>query len=43
MNPYSRVPSSRRGWNNRGERVGIVIIVNNRRVGIIEGWTGLKK
>ena len=31
---YSRVPSNRSGWNNRGGGVDIVIIINNREWGL---------
>ena len=39
---YSRVPNNRRGWNNRGG-LDIVIIINNRGVGIIGGLDEVKK
>ena len=34
---YSRVQNKRRGWNNRGVGLDIVIIINNRGVEIIGG------
>ena len=33
---YSRVPNSRRDWNNRGRGVDIVIIINNRGGGVVD-------
>ena len=35
---YSQVLNNRRGWNNRGVGLDIVIIINDRG-----GWTGLKE
>ena len=41
LSDYSRVPNNRRGWNNRG--LDIVIIIKNRGVGIIGGLGGVEK